>query len=71
MRLHGETPLDTSANPFLSTPQEDLEIQHEALISTILEEEEQVITSHRQHIDDIMVLVKQEMEALQEVCPDP
>eukprot|EP00163_Fabomonas_tropica_P008524 TRINITY_DN18261_c0_g1_i1.p1 TRINITY_DN18261_c0_g1~~TRINITY_DN18261_c0_g1_i1.p1 ORF type:complete len:392 (-),score=120.33 TRINITY_DN18261_c0_g1_i1:128-1303(-) len=40
---------------------------HEALISTILAEEEDIIVSHRQQIDDIMELVKQEMKLLNDV----
>eukprot|EP01001_Neometanema_parovale_P007927 NODE_420_length_2516_cov_42.893021_g399_i0.p1 GENE.NODE_420_length_2516_cov_42.893021_g399_i0~~NODE_420_length_2516_cov_42.893021_g399_i0.p1 ORF type:complete len:724 (+),score=202.64 NODE_420_length_2516_cov_42.893021_g399_i0:55-2172(+) len=45
----------------------DLEVAHEQLINTILEEEEQVIVSHRQHIDDIMEIMKSEMKTLNEV----
>jgi len=33
----------------------------------ILEEEEELISSHRQHIDDVVDLVKQEMMLLSEV----
>ena len=33
----------------------------------ILEEEEELINSHRQHIDDVVDLVKQEMTLLHEV----
>ena len=45
----------------------DLERAHEELINTILEEEEDVIASHRQHIDEIMELMKQEMKLLNDV----
>jgi kinesin family protein 2/24 len=47
--------------------EEDLEQQHEQLISTILEEEEQVIVAHRHHIDDIMELMKLEMKEISDV----
>jgi len=40
---------------------------HEKLISLILEEEEDLISSHRKHIDDMVELVKQEMLLLHEV----
>lgn len=32
---------------------------HEKLVELILEEEEELINSHRQHIDDVVDLVKQ------------
>jgi kinesin family protein 2/24 len=32
---------------------------HEKLVELILEEEEELISSHRQHIDDVVDLVKQ------------
>lgn len=32
---------------------------HEKLVEVILEEEEELINSHRQHIDDVVDLVKQ------------
>jgi kinesin family protein 2/24 len=47
--------------------EEDLERAHEQLINTILEEEEHVIVAHRQHIDDIMELIKLEMKELNDV----
>ena len=34
---------------------------HERLVEMILEEEEELIGSHRQHIDDVVDLVKQEL----------
>ena len=40
---------------------------HEKLVEMILEEEEDLIGSHRQHIDDVVDLVKQEMMILHEV----
>lgn len=42
--------------------EEDLQLmsqKHEQLIGTILSEEEDVISSHRQHIDDMVELIKQ------------
>eukprot|EP01017_Pseudomicrothorax_dubius_P047285 TRINITY_DN846_c0_g5_i3.p1 TRINITY_DN846_c0_g5~~TRINITY_DN846_c0_g5_i3.p1 ORF type:complete len:688 (+),score=192.66 TRINITY_DN846_c0_g5_i3:94-2157(+) len=41
--------------------------KHEQLISLILSEEEDMINSHRTHIDDMVDLVKQEMLLLHEV----
>jgi len=41
--------------------------EHERLIEQILEEEEELITGHRRHIDDVVDLVKQEMGLLNEV----
>jgi len=38
--------------------------QHELLIDTILTEQEDLIEAHRQQIDDIMELVKEEMDVL-------
>lgn len=50
--------------------EEDLQVmsqKHEQLIGLILAEEEDVIAAHRQHIDDMVELVKQEMMLLHEV----
>jgi len=47
---------------FKAKSEEDLQIlnqKHEQLINIILAEEEEVITTHRQHIDDMVDLVKQ------------
>jgi len=41
--------------------------EHEALVNVILEEEEEIIASHKQQIDEIVEMVKQEMQILQEV----
>lgn len=41
--------------------------EHEKLIEQILEEEEELITGHRRHIDDVVDLVKQEMALLNDV----
>ena len=40
---------------------------HELLIDTILTEQDELVESHRQQIDDIMELVKEEMEVLRMV----
>lgn len=40
---------------------------HEKLINTILNEEEEFINEHRSHIDDVVELVKQEMILINEV----
>jgi len=41
--------------------------EHERLIEQILEEEEELITGHRHHIDDVVDLLKQEMTLLNDV----
>ena len=46
---------------------EDLCNDHEQLIEQILEEEEQLIHSHRGHIDEVVDIVKEEMTLLNEV----
>lgn len=40
---------------------------HENLIKVILEEEEELISNHRQHIDDVVDIIKQDMNLLQNV----
>jgi len=40
---------------------------HEKLIKKILEEEEDLISNHRQHIDDVVDIIKQDMTLLQNV----
>jgi len=60
--LHRAPP--PAPQPVYQAAPEGLEVQHQQLISTIIEEEEELISSHRQHIDDIMELVKMEMRAL-------
>ena len=40
---------------------------HENLIKVILEEEEELISNHRQHIDDVVDIIKQDMTLLQNV----
>jgi len=52
---------------FQDVGEAELERAHEELISKILDEEEEVIAQHREHIDDIMELMKQEMELLNDV----
>ena len=46
---------------------DDLCNDHEQLIEKILEEEEQLIHSHRTHIDEVVGIVKEEMQLLNEV----
>ena len=46
---------------------EDLCNDHEQLIEQILEEEEQLIHTHRGHIDEVVGIVKEEMQILNEV----
>ena len=46
---------------------DDLCSEHEKLIEKILEEEEQLIHSHRGHIDEVVSVVKDEMTLLNEV----
>ena len=46
---------------------DDLCTDHEQLIEQILEEEEQLIHSHRGHIDEVVGIVKDEMTLLNEV----
>lgn len=46
---------------------DDLCNEHEKLIEKILEEEEQLIHSHRGHIDEVVSVVKDEMTLLNEV----
>ncbi|KAL0481387.1 kinesin family member [Acrasis kona] len=58
---------DRFENHFEDVDEKELEEAHNDLINKILEEEEEVIASHRQHIDDVMDLMKQEMRLLNEV----
>jgi len=46
---------------------DELARQHDRLIGTILAEEEELITSHRQHIDMMVELIKEEMVHLNSV----
>jgi len=41
--------------------------EHEKIVNVILEEEEEMIAAHKQHVDEIVEMVKQEMQLLQEV----
>eukprot|EP00826_Nyctotherus_ovalis_P033769 TRINITY_DN2751_c0_g1_i14.p5 TRINITY_DN2751_c0_g1~~TRINITY_DN2751_c0_g1_i14.p5 ORF type:complete len:259 (-),score=65.83 TRINITY_DN2751_c0_g1_i14:148-924(-) len=41
--------------------------EHERVVNLILEEEENIIAAHKQHIDEIVEMVKQEMQLLQEL----
>jgi kinesin family protein 2/24 len=47
------------------TMQERMCIDHESLIKVILEEEEELISSHRHHIDNVVDVVKQDMALLE------
>lgn len=46
---------------------DELCTEHEQLIEQILEEEEQLIHAHRSHIDEVVGIVKDEMQLLNEV----
>merc|ERR1712176_300043 len=46
---------------------DELARQHDRLIGTILAEEEELITAHRQHIDHMVELIKEEMLHLNNV----
>merc|ERR1740117_433787 len=46
---------------------DELARQHDRLIGTILAEEEELITAHRQHIDMMVELIKEEMVYLNSV----
>lgn len=46
---------------------DELARQHDRLIGTILAEEEELITAHRQHIDMMVELIKEEMRHLNDV----
>lgn len=41
--------------------------EHERVVNLILEEEENIIAAHKQHIDEVVEMVKQEMQLLQEL----
>jgi len=62
-RVQTETQLEVKYGPNV----EDLCTDHEQLIEQILEEEEQLIHSHRGHIDEVVGIVKEEMTLLNEV----
>ena len=47
--------------------QDELERHHEKLIDVILLEEEEMISSHRAHVDEIMEVIKEEMAQLDAV----
>ena len=44
---------------------EQLCIDHETLIKTILEDEEELIATHKKHIDSVVDVVKQDMHILE------
>ena len=41
--------------------------EHERMVNLILEEEENIVAAHKQHIDEIVEMIKQEMQLLQEL----
>ena len=45
----------------------ELQLQHEELVTTLYAEEEEVIQHHRQQVDDVMAIIKQEMRLLSDV----
>lgn len=47
--------------------EDELERAHDELITKILEEEEEVISAHRKHVDEVMELMKKEMKLLNDV----
>jgi len=49
------------------TDQAAIERRHQQLIETILQEEEDMIASHRAHVDEVMELIRQEMAELNNV----
>lgn len=56
--------MDTDVEPHTGMAQPELEARHEVLIETILQEEEQVIASHRVHVDEVMEIIRDEMQEL-------
>eukprot|EP00993_Chasmostoma_nieuportense_P002913 NODE_366_length_2346_cov_10.169896_g341_i0.p1 GENE.NODE_366_length_2346_cov_10.169896_g341_i0~~NODE_366_length_2346_cov_10.169896_g341_i0.p1 ORF type:complete len:649 (+),score=181.53 NODE_366_length_2346_cov_10.169896_g341_i0:129-2075(+) len=66
-RAEAGRPLNPLLQSQIDISEEDMEQAHEQLINTILEEEEAVIVAHRQHIDDVMDLMKLEMQELHDV----
>ena len=46
---------------------ERMRVDHEGLIQKILSEEEELIGGHRQHIDDVVDIVKKDMNLLHQV----
>lgn len=67
MNLNDAVPTVESLEIQYAGDTEKLCTEHERLIEQILEEEEELITGHRRHIDDVVDLVKQEMTLLNEV----
>ena len=67
MNLNDAVPTVEALEAQYSGDTERLCSEHERLIEQILEEEEELITGHRKHIDDVVDLVKQEMALLNQV----
>lgn len=59
--------LEPAAEPAPEAALDELARQHDRLIGTILAEEEELITTHRQHIDMMVELIKEEMVHLNNV----
>jgi len=65
-----QDPAGAGVSPHADTSQaglDELARQHDRLIGTILAEEEELITAHRQHIDMMVELIKEEMVHLNNV----
>ena len=67
MRLNDAVPSMEQLEAKYQGDTDTLCAEHEKLIEQILEEEEELITGHRRHIDDVVDLVKQEMALLNDV----
>ena len=67
MQLNDAVPTVQDLEREFNGDTEKLCSEHEKLIEQILEEEEELITGHRRHIDDVVDLVKQEMALLNDV----
>eukprot|EP01059_Diplonema_ambulator_P035205 TRINITY_DN8201_c0_g1_i3.p1 TRINITY_DN8201_c0_g1~~TRINITY_DN8201_c0_g1_i3.p1 ORF type:complete len:703 (+),score=250.04 TRINITY_DN8201_c0_g1_i3:61-2169(+) len=70
----GSAPNSGNVQPSVPPPidpsmftKEELERHHESLIDIILQEEEEMISAHRAHVDEIMELIKEEMAQLDAV----
>eukprot|EP00755_Sulcionema_specki_P010739 Sspe_Gene.7095::Locus_2397_Transcript_1_1_Confidence_1.000_Length_2436::g.7095::m.7095/K10393/KIF2_24, MCAK; kinesin family member 2/24 len=68
-RVKSTTPCSDSSPPvdYASMTDGELETHHESLINIILEEEEEMISAHRNHVNEIMAIIRQEMNELDAV----
>ena len=67
-----ETSEETKNNSKLCRSNQEQELEkicgeHEQIVNLILEEEEEMIAAHKQHVDEIVEMVKYEMNLLQEL----